>query len=136
MIIEDSPGFFVMFDAKNGWVRFEFKGFIEGDGYRRPLDAALKTLIAKKANKLLWDCRRMKVLTAEDQAWAEGDWTPRMAKDAKVRRSAVIVPKSVLAQMSVKRVEGKAMPVMLRNDVETKHFDNPEDAERWLRADV
>jgi hypothetical protein len=133
MVIEDSPGLFVMFDAKNGWVRFEFKGFIEGDGYRRPLDASLKTLIANRATKILWDCRRMKVLTPEDQAWAEGDWTPRMVKEAKVKRSAVIVPKSVLAQMSVKRVSDKAAMVML-NEVETKHFDNPEAAERWLRA--
>jgi hypothetical protein len=133
MVIEDSPGLFVMFDAKNGWVRFEFKGFVEGDGYRKPLEAALRTLIANKASRILWDCRRMKVLTPEDQAWVEREWTPRLVKEAKVKRSAVLVPQSVLAQMSVKRVVDKVAAVML-NEVETKHFDNTEAAEKWLRA--
>lgn len=133
MVIEDSPGLLVMFDAKNGWVRFEFKGFVEGDGYRRPLDAALRTLVANKATKILWDCRRMRVLTPEDQAWVERDWTPRLVKEAKVKRSAILVPKSVLAQMSVKRVADKAAPVML-NELDSKYFDSAEAAETWLRT--
>ncbi|NUQ75363.1 MAG: STAS/SEC14 domain-containing protein [Polyangiaceae bacterium] len=133
MIIEDSPGLLVTFDAKDGWVRFEFKGFIEGEAYRRPLDAAIKAMIAHKVNKVLWDCRRMKVLTPEDQAWAESDWTPRLVKEAKAKRSAVVVPKSVLAQMSVKRVADKSAP-HTRNELDSRHFDSIEAAEKWLRS--
>lgn len=135
MIIEDSSGFSAVFDAEIGVVRCEFKGFIEGEAFRRQLDAVLKTMVAQKVNKILWDCRRMKVLTPEDQAWIESDWTPRLIKVAKAKRSAVVVPKSVLAQMSVKRVIDKTEP-HTRNELDTRHFDSIEAAEKWLRSNT
>jgi FAD/FMN-containing dehydrogenase len=134
MIVADSPGLLVRYDAKNAWVCIEFKGFVEGDGYRRPLDEALTFISAKKLTRILWDCRKMRVLTPEDQAWAERDWTPRLAKDTNVRRSAVLVPQSVLAQMSVKRVNDRAAPVMATNELESKTFADQDAAEKWLRA--
>ena len=133
MIIVDSPGMLVTWDSKNGWVRFEFRGFVENETYRRPLEEALKFLSGKKITKILWDLRAMKVLTPEDQTWAERDWTPRLVKETRVKRSAVLVPKSVLANMSLKRVADRAASVM-KDELDTKHFDSIEELEKWLRA--
>jgi hypothetical protein len=90
-------------------------------------------IAAKKVTKIFWDCRRMKVLTPEDQAWAERDWTPRLIKETKVKHSVLVVPQSVLAQMSVKRVADKSAPIT-ENELETKPFDTMDAAEKWLRA--
>jgi hypothetical protein len=43
------------------------------------------------------------------------------------------MPQSVLAQMTLKRVAERAAPVM-ENEIETKHFDSREAAEKWLRG--
>jgi hypothetical protein len=132
MIVCDTPGLLVSCDAKNTLVCFEFKGFVEGESYRRPLTEALKFLSTRKIERLLWDVRRMRVLTPEDQVWAERDWTPRLVKETHVRRSALLVPQSVIGQMSLKRVAEKAAPVM-ENEIEIKYFDSREAAEKWLR---
>ena len=133
MIVCDTPGLLVSFDAKNTLMCYEFKGFVEGEGYRHPLNESLKFLSTRKIERILWDVRRMRVLTPEDQTWAEREWTPRLVKETHVRRSALLMPQSVLAQMTLKRVAERAAPVM-ENEIETKHFDSLEAAEKWLRG--
>jgi hypothetical protein len=131
MVIVDKPSISVEWEPRGKWIRVNFKRFIEGDEYRSTLDAALDVAIAKNATRLLWDLRQMKVLTPEDQAWAEREWTPRLLKASKVRCTALVVPRSVLAQMTLRRVAEKTAP-MTENEVTSKHFDSVEDAEKWL----
>lgn len=133
MILFDSPGLLVTYDAKNTMVCFEVKEFVEGDEFRRPLEAALTFLSMRKIARIFWDLRLMKVLNPADQEWSEKDWIPRLVKATQVRRSAVLVPKSVLAQMSINRITDRAAAVM-ENELVTQFFDSREAAESWLRG--
>ena len=134
MIVVDTPTILVDWDEKEKWMRFQHRSFLDGAEYRRVLDQALDVLVAKNATKILWDLRKMRVLTPEDQVWAERDWTPRLLKASKVRRSAAVIPQSVVARMSLKRVEERTAP-LVENALISRNFATIEEAEAWLRAE-
>lgn len=131
MIVVDSPNLFVEWDEAKKMMRVEFRGFVERDEYRGALNAVLQVAAAQKGTRILWDCRRMKVLTAEDQAWIEAEWTPRLLRETKIRRTATVSPKSMVAQMTLRRVSDKAAPI-IENELASRSFDSVQDAEKWL----
>jgi len=135
MIVVDRPNIAVEWDETKRLMRVEFRGFIDGEEYRETLDRALQVVIAKKCTRILWDLRAMKVLTPDDQKWAETDWTPRLVRQSKVKRTVSVVPKSAVAQMSLKRVSEKTAIVM-ENEILSRTFDSIEDAEKWVMTNT
>ena len=134
MIVVDTPTILIEWDEKEKWLRFQHRSFLDGAEYRRVLTQGLEVMIAKNATKILWDLRKMRVLTPEDQAWAERDWTPRLLKESKVRRSAAVIPQSALARLTLKRVEERTAPIV-ENTLISRNFATIEEAEAWLRAE-
>ena len=82
-------------------------------------------MISKRSNKLISDTLQMKATTQEDQRWIDEDWRPR-ARAAGLRRNAVLLPKSVVAQLSL---------TAITKDIdffEFGYFSNLDEAHRWL----
>jgi len=104
------------------------KGYGEGEEMRRALDKGLELLKARNARKWLGDSRDQRVVAEADQRWVHDDWFPRMA-EAGLRSAALLVPASAVAGLSINRI--------LRgfgDRLETRYFDDLEQAREWLRS--
>jgi hypothetical protein len=119
----------ILWDAEIGAVRMEWKEFADGAQFRTGLDAGLALVTQKKTGKWLADLRRLGPVTLEDQKWSNEDWFPR-AITGGIRFMALVSPRKVVAQMSVRTIMSK---VMDRN-LTTAHFDELEKARDWLRS--
>ncbi len=69
----------------------------------------------------------MKVLTQDIQKWIGEVWFPK-AVSTGLKHFAFVVPKDVLASMSMKAVNSK------NNSIEIKYFDNEPSAKTWLNS--
>lgn len=119
----------VVWDAEIGAVRLEWKEFIDGELYRAGLNAGLALLEEKKTSRWLADLRRLGPVTLEDQRWTNEDWFPR-AIGRGLRSMAVVSPRKVVAQMSVRTVMSKVMD----RSFTTAYFDDVEPARQWLAS--
>lgn len=127
MIYFDAPYATVYWDEATKCVHVEWKGFVHGDMVKRTLNTALDLFKTKKTDRWLADMRKVKVFGEEDSRWVNEDWFPR-AIQAGVRRMALPVPESVLAQMSLQRL----MRNVNEGDLETAYFGSVEEAKAWL----
>lgn len=115
----------VSWDAPSNAVLVRFWGYADGESLRESLNMVVDLLISKRSNKLISDTLQMKALTQEDQRWIDEDWRPR-ARAAGLRRNAVLMPKSVVAQLSL---------TAITKDIdyfEFGYFSDLDEARRWL----
>lgn len=127
MIYFDAPHATVSWDNATKCVHVEWKGFVHGEMVTTVLNNALDLFRTKETDRWLADTRKLKVFSDEDSRWVNEDWFPR-AIQAGVRRMALLVPESVLAQMALKRLMQKVKDV----ELETAYFDSVEKAKAWL----
>ncbi|MCK6587657.1 MAG: STAS/SEC14 domain-containing protein [Polyangiaceae bacterium] len=128
MIYFDERYLTILWDGEIGAVRVEWKEFIDGPSFRAGLDAGLSLLEMRKTGKWLADLRRLGPVTMEDQRWTNEDWFPR-AIAAGLRHLALVSPRKVVAQMSVRTIMSK---VNERN-LTMAYFEEIEAARDWLR---
>ena len=106
---------------------------VEGEGWPNPaefaqlLDAEVRALHHHHGSRLLADCRRQKVIKPEDQALADTAWVPR-ALAAGLKRFAVVLPTSVLAEMNIRDALGRIPD----SAVQVAYFPTLEEARAWL----
>jgi len=79
----------------------------------------LELVKKQRAKNWLADMRKMGVVSPENQKWSNADWFPR-AIAAGIKKMALVVPSSTLAQMSVDSIMGQVKGT----DLETAYFDN------------
>jgi hypothetical protein len=107
--------------------------FVEWDGWANSaefaalLDAELRALKEHRGSRLLADCRRQKVLNPKDQDLANREWLP-LALKAGLKRFAVVVPASVVADMNIRDSLDKASA----SDLEVGYFATVEEAREWV----
>jgi hypothetical protein len=131
MVHWDSPYLTIHWDPGTKCVHLEWKGFVHGEKGRTGLNMGLDFFKTKATDRWLADTRQLKVVPEEDLKWINEDWFPR-AIAAGVRRMALVVPESVLAKMSIRRLMSKVKD----EDIETAYFGSVEDAKTWLRTGV
>lgn len=119
----------IHWDDESSSVMAEWLGFIDGQDFRRALDAGHELLVMKRSSRWLADATSLGPFLPEDQRWVNEDWFPRMIASG-LRHMAVVEPRKVVAQMSVKRILSRVNG----KDVATAHFDSLADARAWLRA--
>jgi hypothetical protein len=122
-----SPRFRVFWDAAISAAIGAGEGFVDGEELRTGMDKGLELLIKNRSSKWLAEMSRRKVHTEEDQRWIVDDWTPR-AVAAGLRYTAFVLPTSVIAKMSLKRMT----QIVAERSMELGYFDDLEDARRWL----
>jgi hypothetical protein len=130
MIYLNTPYALVEWDEDLRAVRIEWRGFADGSEYRETHNKILEVLKAHSGSKMLADARWMRAVAPEDQAWVQTDWVPR-TRPAGLRYSALVVPKSAVAQLSLQRIVAGSPPPP--TDGDSAYFDNVEDAKKWLR---
>ena len=117
----------VRWDPEAELVLVEWEGWANSAEFAQLLDAEVRALQQHQGSRLLADCRRQKVIKPEDQTLADKAWLPR-ALAAGLKRFAVVLPTSVLAEMNIRdalgRIPGTALHV--------EYFSTMEEAQAWL----
>jgi len=117
----------VRWDDAGQFVLVEWQGWANSTEFAALLDAEIHALRQHHGSRLLADCRRQKVLNPEDQARANLDWLPR-ALAVGLKRFAVVLPSSGLAEVNLKDSLGKAPAGAL----DVAYFATVEEAQEWL----
>jgi hypothetical protein len=105
----------------------EWHGWANSSEFAALLDAELRALKEHRGSCLLADCRRQKVLNPKDQDLANREWLPRALK-AGLKRFAVVVPASVVADMNIRDSLDKASAA----DLQVGYFATVEEAREWV----
>lgn len=105
----------------------EWHGWANSAEFAALLDAELRALNEHRGSRLLADCRRQKVLNPKDQDLANREWLPRALK-AGLKRFAVVVPASVVADMNIRDSLDKASAA----DLQVGYFATVEEARAWV----
>lgn len=108
-------------------VHMNWKKFAKGDEFKEALNKGLDTIISKKATRWIADMVNLGTVTEEDQKWSNEDWFPRGLQGG-ITKMALIMPKSVIASMSVNDIMSKIEGTALT----THYFDNLDDAKKWV----
>jgi hypothetical protein len=108
-------------------VLVEWEGWANSTEFAALLDAEIHALRKHHGSRLLADCRRQKVLNPADQDRANLVWLP-LALAAGLKRFAVVLPASVLAEVNLKDSLGKAPAGAL----DVAYFATVEEAREWL----
>jgi stage II sporulation SpoAA-like protein len=124
----DAPGVAsVRWDEDGQLVLVEWRGWANSTEFSALLEAEIVALRKHKGSRMLADCRRQKGLSGSDQDRANNVWLPR-ALAAGLKRFAVVVPASGLAEANLKERLGKVRAGAL----EIAYFATPEEAREWL----
>lgn len=121
----------VRWDDADKIAHIEWRGYADGEDYRRALTAVAELLEQKSGRRLLADARKAKVVTPADQEWVDTTWGPRTNK-AGLRYIAILAPESMVAKMSIERMRTKYRASGGSSVVQ--YFTDLEDAKRWLRS--
>jgi SpoIIAA-like len=128
IVFFDKPGVAsVRWDEDGKLVLVEWQGWANPSEFAALLEAEIVALRKHKGSRMLADCRRQKGLSAADQDRANEVWLPR-ALAAGLKRFAVVVPSSGLAEANLKERLGKVRAQAL----EVAYFPTPEEARDWL----
>jgi len=117
----------VRWDEAARLVHVEWEGWADSSEFEALLDAELLALEQHRGSRLLADCRRQKVLNPRDQDRANREWLPRALK-AGLKRFAVVVPASVVADMNLRDSLGKSSATGL----EVGYFATVAEAREWV----
>jgi hypothetical protein len=124
----DAPGVAsVRWDEDGQLVLVEWQGWANSSEFSELLEAEITALKTHHGSRVLADCRRQKVLSPADQERANQAWLPR-ALAAGLKRFAVVVPSSVLAEVNLKSSLDSVPSTVL----DVAYFATPEQARDWL----
>jgi hypothetical protein len=117
----------VEYDKRTDAVVGRLLKFAEGEPFHEYMEALIEATKDTGSNKMLADTSQFdSAVTQEDQAWSVKDWAPR-AEDAGVGYMALVMPESVVAQMSV-----DSIVEMAEDSIERSLFDDVDEAKDWL----
>jgi hypothetical protein len=100
--------------------------FEEGEPFREYMDSIIDAIADQRTDRIIADTSEMGTLTQDDQAWSVQDWAPR-AEEAGLDHMALVMPESVVAEMSV-----ESIVEMASDTINRELFDNLEDARTWV----
>jgi SpoIIAA-like len=119
----------VRWDQDAHLVVVEWEGWADSTEFKELLDAEIRALQQHRGSKVLADCRQQKVINPADQDRANREWLPR-ALAAGLKRFAVILPKSGLAEMNIRDALGKVPETALQ----VAYFATVEEGKAWLAS--
>lgn len=124
----DTPYVTLAWNDPDRYAQITWKSFVAGSDYRQTLVTLLDVLKEKRAGRMLCDLRSMKVVPADDQEWAQIHHMPKLA-ESPLAWCAVVVPRSTLAQISLRHISAHAGP---SHKYISEYFDDLENAREWL----
>ena len=109
-------------------VHLDWFGMAYNDQFQEACNFSLQLLEEKKANKMIADNTKSKVVSIESQNWLMENWFPR-AYEVGYRTSAVVVSTDVFNKVAVKNITNK----MDKGKFTVQYFENLEKAKVWIK---
>jgi len=108
----------------------EFEGFFSFQDFKEKAIYANNLRVKKKCNSQVVVLEELKVMTKEIRDWIESEWFPNAVR-SNLRYMAFVVPKSAIAEYSVRSANEKA-----ENDSPTKmaYFASIAEAYSWINS--
>jgi len=107
-------------------------GYVSGEEFREALEAKLWCFrkYKKQLPNLTWlnDIRKLRGISAEDQAWATQQFHPKLYQNG-IDKIAFIVPGSTYYRLSDEQLAGT---YDARGEVQIGYFDTYKSATQWL----
>jgi hypothetical protein len=123
----DDPWLSIEWDAANGCVYSEWRGFANSNEFRASLLKIIDALRVHNSGLLVSDNRRLEGVAETDQLWIRDTWTP-LAVAAGLRRIAAVVPQRGLGKIATQEVLGQVgMKVFA-----TRTFTTVSEATEWV----
>ncbi|HET6311945.1 MAG TPA: STAS/SEC14 domain-containing protein [Candidatus Nitrosotalea sp.] len=117
----------VRWDQDAKLVLVEWEGWADSTEFKELLDAEIRALQQHRGSRVLADCRQQKVINPADQERANREWLPRALMTG-LKRFAVVLPKSGLAEMNIRDALGKVPDI----ELQVAYFATVEEARAWL----
>jgi hypothetical protein len=118
----------VEWDEKNKLLYYGIYGFATGDLLREEVLHYLEAVRQTQAKKVLIDATQRKIVSKEDQEWANNYLVDRLI-ELGMRYQAILIPTSALAQQSFKDMVAHA------KTLETRYFVDKDAALAWLNSE-
>ncbi|AIQ11939.1 STAS/SEC14 domain-containing protein [Paenibacillus durus] len=125
MVYYESPQVEITWNEAQQIVELRWKAFAQGEQFRTAMDKVVELAGKMNGSKVLYDNRKMSVISQEDQAWVSQNWVKRASG---IQYCAVIGPEKVVAKSSLNRIVG----TIDEFPYELQFFQNREDAVNWL----
>lgn len=108
-------------------VHLDWDGYATSEKFRDACNFSLELLSSKKADKMIADNTKAKIVKQEDQDWMNEDWFPR-AFEAGFRTSAVVVAKDIFRDLATKKIVNELDKSLFT----VQFFTTYESAEQWV----
>ncbi len=126
-IIMDNEYVTLTYHPEKKIVHHQFHQTVHGKVFREVLNAGLAVFEQHHSHKWLSDDRKNSALPADDTAWAQTDWFPRVV-NAGWKYWALVMPPEITAQMNLQEFVDTYSAYGLRVMV----FNDPDKAMIWL----
>ena len=107
-----------------------WKGYIPSAIYRESLEKSLDIAKEHKITNWISDIRHMKMLEAQDQAWAISVWLPKAVSAGCYKKQAVLMPEDIFGGASARNLISAALGHL----VDIQSFTTMEDAKEWVHS--
>jgi hypothetical protein len=112
---------------RDRFIHVEWRGHASNGEYLEILAKQLSVTKQKKATKILYDLRKMGVVSAENQKYTNEVYFPQMAQ-AGSKHAAIVIPENIFGQASVNNILGKKNEALF----DAKLFKDYPSAAQWL----
>jgi len=111
------------------------RGFQPSPVYREQAEKQLDAFAIYHAHGIIWDLREAEVIAKEDQDWTINEWQPQ-ALALGYRRGAIVVPKNIFGQLSVKKVINQVQSSKAGEDLQIQYFSDVPSAYEWMKKEL
>jgi hypothetical protein len=126
----ESKAIHISWLPQDRFIHVEWRGYASNSEYLEILAKQLSLNVQKRATKILYDLRKMGVVSAENQKYTNEVYFPEMAQSGS-KYAAIVIPENIFGQASVNNILGKKNEALF----EAKLFKDYHSAAKWL-ADI
>lgn len=128
-ILFESKAVAISWNEVDRFLHVEWKGYSGNAEYLDILAKQLDFTKKKQAAKILYDLRKMGVVSADNQKYTNETYFPEMAK-AGSTYAAIVIPENIFGEASVNTILGKKNEALF----DAKLFKDTTSAVNWLRS--
>jgi hypothetical protein len=118
----------VTYDDELGAVISRMDEYAEGEDFRRYMNSIIDAIEDTGTDRMIADTSEIPPLSQGDQGWSVTDWAPR-AEDAGLGHMALVMPESVVSEMSIESIVEMADDTINRG-----LFDDLDEAREWIAS--
>jgi hypothetical protein len=127
-IVFDSKAVTIYWNQPDKYLLVEWKGYAASSEYLTVLEKQLDLTREKKAAKIIYDLRKMGVVSAKDQKYTNEVYFPQMAANGS-KYAGIIIPDNIFGQVSVQNILGQKNESLFT----AKLFNSTSEAVAWIK---